>query len=124
MHAYIVICCNNLLKQSILGARLKALESNPAVLRGKKLEEEVIKQLSKDSNMTLRRAGLCVMPCWPIFGASPDAVTDKYVVEVKCPFSSETKRNYVVDGKPSPKRNAQIQLQICFKVIGKKAYYA
>lgn len=53
------------------------------------------------------------MPCWPIFGASPDSISEDYVIEIKCPKSVKTRANYVNgSGIVQPKYNAQIQLQM------------
>ena len=53
------------------------------------------------------------MPCWPIFGASPDSINDEFVIEVKCPMSEKTRANYVnPSGAIQPKFYAQIQLQM------------
>nr|CAI5834218.1 unnamed protein product [Callosobruchus analis] len=45
----------------------------------------------KKLNLKLQFVGLLLSPNFPFAGASPDAVSDEYVVEVKCPISLKTK---------------------------------
>lgn len=50
---------------------------------------------------------------YPIFGASPDGIGADFVVEIKCPSSGKTFKNYIFDeNNISPKCRAQINLQM------------
>lgn len=45
-------------------------------------------------------------------GASPDGLSDEFVIEVKCPISKKTMKNYIVHGMIAEKHKAQIMLQM------------
>lgn len=64
------------------------------MLRGRKLEE-VLKGVEKKLNVKFKRVGLQLKPRYPIFGASPDGITEDYVVEIKCPQSEKNICNYL-----------------------------
>lgn len=50
---------------------------------------------------------------YPIFGASPDGIGADFVVEIKCPSSEKSFKNYILDeNNISPKCRAQISLQM------------
>ncbi|KAK4882331.1 hypothetical protein RN001_005650 [Aquatica leii] len=57
-------------------------------------------------------SGLCLLPSYPVFGASPDGITSEYVIEVKCPSSEKILRNYIKNGDPTEKFKAQLHLQM------------
>jgi len=80
--------------------------------RGRNLEWQVVKQVEKKTNEQFQKCGLILDPAFPIFGSSPDAINDKYVLEVKCPTSLRTKEHFVKNGILSDKSSAQIQLQM------------
>ncbi|XP_030759612.1 uncharacterized protein LOC115885010 [Sitophilus oryzae] len=67
-------------------------------LRGRKLEE-VLKGAEQKLNVKFKRVGLQLKPRYPIFGASPDALTDDYVVEINCPQSEKNICNYLTKNK-------------------------
>lgn len=48
--------------------------------RGRDLEPHVLKEV--ESNLNIK-----ILPCsnWPVFGASPDGLTQDAIIEVKCP---------------------------------------
>lgn len=57
--------------------------------------------------------GIFLSKHYPIYGASPDGLTDTHVVEVKCPLKEKTVSHYIsADGKICNKPYAQIQLQM------------
>ena len=59
------------------------------------------------------KTGIHLLPCWPLFGASPDGMNKDFVVEIKCPISHETMKNYIAEnGSLGSKYMAQIQLQM------------
>ncbi|VEN57621.1 unnamed protein product, partial [Callosobruchus maculatus] len=67
-------------------------------------------QLPHPSNFV----GLLLSSKFPFAGASPDASSDEYIVEVKCPTTPKTKELYIKDGMISNKYKAQLQLQMYF----------
>lgn len=95
-----------------MGARNRHI-STPAMRRGIALEPEVLKVVSSLKKMKFLGSGLFLSPCYPIFGASPDGINDQYVIEIKCPSSTETMKSYLREnGSLGPKCLAQIQLQM------------
>ncbi|KAH9642170.1 hypothetical protein HF086_002326 [Spodoptera exigua] len=49
---------------------------------------------------------------YPMMTGSPDGVCEESIIEIKCPISSKTYKNYVHNGKPTKKYYAQMQLQM------------
>lgn len=84
------------------------------------LEDEILNTLSKKYNVSIKKSGFQIFEENPIFGASPDGVSDDFVFEIKCPSKTETVKNYVLDGILKPKYLAQITLQmkVCKKQKG------
>lgn len=103
---------NGSLVESILGA--KKVKSTEAMLRGQTLEPKVLAVVEKHLNVNFRKSGVILNSKFPILGASPDAVSSDFVVEIKCPASEKTIANYVKDNILSNKCWAQIQLQMLF----------
>lgn len=85
-----------------------------AVLRGKRLEAEVIKQIEKLRKIHIANSGILLNKEFPIFGASPDGVSVDYVIEVKCPSKLETVKNYIVGDNIEKKYFYQLQLNMLF----------
>lgn len=52
--------------------------------RGRGLEQEVLKVLEENLQTTLHRSGLLLNPNFLVIDASPHAVAEDFVVEVKC----------------------------------------
>ncbi|KAJ3649400.1 hypothetical protein Zmor_021147 [Zophobas morio] len=83
-----------------------------AMKRGLNLED-VLKVIAEEKNIKLERVGMTINDMYPIFGASADAMSDKYCVEIKCPIKTNTVKNYITpEGEITPKPYAQLQLQI------------
>lgn len=100
-------CCVN----QILG--VAKLPETSAMSRGKKLEAQVIRCIERKFEVELNFIGLKLNPKFPIFGASPDAICEEYVVEVKCPQSQKTFNNYLTKDKSiTAKYKGQVQLQM------------
>lgn len=59
----------------------------------------------------INKAGIFLNPDYPNMGASPDGITEKYCIEVKCPSKEKNLETYVVNGKVRPKFMYQVQLQ-------------
>lgn len=105
------------LVNQILGAY--KVKDSKAIERGRKLEKEVLQQVEILTNKDLKKAGLYLMPEYPMLGASPDAIGEDFIVEVKCPSNEENLKNYLVRGKISPKCKAQMQLQMMASKMSK-----
>ena len=98
------------LVMSVIGAA--KLKDNAAMQRGRELEPQVLKMVSKKVGK-VEGAGLVLRPDLPIFGASPDGLTSdgRAVVEVKCPSSEKTLRRYIAEEQTMAKKHrAQVQL--------------
>ena len=84
-----------------------------AMMRGRILEPQVLKKVAEKTGLILEKSGLLLNEKYPIFGASPDAITEEYVVEVKCPTSRHSKERYISSSRTIGKKvMAQIQLQM------------
>lgn len=86
-----------------------------AMQRGTNLEDEVFAVLKKDlarENKHIRKVGFVLDPKYPHFGASPDGLSDDFVLEIKCPFTAKTHSEYIDVNKLQKKYFAQIQLQM------------
>lgn len=70
--------------------------------------------MAAKQNIKIKESGLILNKCFPLFGASPDGISDDFVVEIKCPISQKTMKNYIKDGEVTKKYMAQIQLQMLF----------
>ena len=82
------------------------------IKRGKFLEDDVRKEVSRLKNLKIEQSGLLLDKKWPIFGVSPDGLTNEYVIEIKCPYNDKTINMYYKDGKLGKKYYAQIQSQM------------
>lgn len=91
------------------GLQIKETE---AMKRGKTLEKKVLNVLAAQVSSTFEHVGLLLSPKHPLFGASPDAISKDFVVEIKCPSTTKTVTIYIKDGVISNKCKAQIQLQM------------
>lgn len=99
------------LTETILGAS-KVIETVP-MKRGKVLEDQVIQEISKQYQFKINKTGIFLKPEYPVFGASPDALSKTHCFEVKCPSKEKTISNFVDEyGTLRPKVFAQIQLQM------------
>lgn len=82
-----------------------------AMKRGTDLEGHVFAVLKKQYP-SLRNTGLVLDPRFPWMGASPDGISDDFVLEIKCPYTPKTYECYIDVKKLSKKYFAQIQLQM------------
>ncbi|KAL1509286.1 hypothetical protein ABEB36_004048 [Hypothenemus hampei] len=81
----------------------------------KKSDGTLVNQILEKLKKKYSRIGLMLNPRYPIFGASPDAICEEYVVEIKCPLTEKTLANYLTkENKITAKCNAQVQLQMFF----------
>lgn len=101
---------DGVLVENILGAKIFQTE---AMKRGLYLEEAVLNELAKKTSKKFYKAGLFLSSDYPILGASPDAINEEMVVEIKCPFSDGTISNFIdSNGDIKLKYLYQIQLQM------------
>lgn len=105
---------DGVLVKSILGGY--KIPETKAITRGKKLEKEVVKEIEKAMNIKISQCGFVLIT--PFIGASPDGVCEDFTLEIKCPCSNKTMKNYINDNKISEKCKAQIQIQM--HATGKK----
>ncbi|KAI5722091.1 hypothetical protein M8J76_003597 [Diaphorina citri] len=96
------------LLKSVLGEKIK---STAAMERGCELEESVFDML-KPKFPTLKKSGIHLNEKYPLFGASPDGITDEAVFEIKYPSSKKTEGNYLRNGKIGNQYLLQLQLQM------------
>lgn len=85
-----------------------------AMKRGILLESEVLKECEKKLGIKFYKCGLLLDPRYPVLGASPDAISEEYVVEIKCPYKEKTVTHYVKDEIINIKYLSQIQMQMYF----------
>ncbi|KAL0839251.1 hypothetical protein ABMA28_016013 [Loxostege sticticalis] len=79
--------------------------------RGKRLEKLVKKEVEVDLGVEIKNCGFMLVS--GIIGASPDGITDTYVVEIKCPCKESTLKNYINNNyEIMDKYKAQIMLQM------------
>lgn len=100
------------LVETILGA--SSLKDSAAMMRGRKLEKDVRKEVEKLKNIKINVCGLKTLPQHPVMGASPDGISDEYVIEIKCPSTEKAVNKYIKDGHIAEKYKAQIQMQMFF----------
>lgn len=83
-----------------------------AMMRGTFLEDYVFNEVKKDYP-TLKRCGLIMNPTQhPFFAASPDGIHDDFVLEIKCPGTPNTFKQYTNIDLLNRKYFSQIQLQM------------
>lgn len=94
--------------------------TNAAIERGKRLEPRVLKVVEKKLDKTIKQCGLILNKNYPAFGASPDGIGDNFVVEIKCPTTSNAVKRYYNNNKIANKCAEQLRLQMlmCEKDIG------
>ncbi|XP_045542722.1 uncharacterized protein LOC106710540 [Papilio machaon] len=93
-----------------------------AMKRGRMLENEVRQTVSSLLGKKIKKCGLMLCKNYPIIAASPDGICDDNIIEIKCPTSVKTYNNYVINGKPTKKYYAQMQLQMLLTGC-KNGYY-
>lgn len=101
------------LVQQILGGY--KVPQTLAIQRGKRLEQQVLSEVEKKLNVKTVKSGFILINS--IIGASPDGISNDYVIEIKCPISQKSLVNYVKNNEISDKCKAQINLQM--KATGK-----
>ncbi|XP_060802690.1 uncharacterized protein LOC132902277 [Amyelois transitella] len=92
---------NGSLLNAIMGEHSKF--TSIAMSRGKILEKKVLKVVSKKEKIEIEEAGLLLNAEYPIFGATPDGLTENYTIEVKYPSTEAAILSYVKYNKITPK---------------------
>lgn len=100
------------LVENILGAI--SIKDTAAMKRGRHLEIVVRKKVESERAIKISVCGFYLSSEYPIMGASPDGISDDYVIEIKCPNSEKAMKNYICDGKITNKFKGQIQMQMLF----------
>lgn len=98
------------LVETIIGAY--KVRDTKHMKRGRLLEKEVLRTVEKQLQLKFYKCGFFMLPTYPMFGASPDAITAEFVVEVKCPATDKTFKNYIREGEVTSRFKAQVHLQM------------
>lgn len=99
------------LSNSILGAH-KAFDTE-AMERGRSLEKAVLQEVESRIGEKIEKTGFVMRKEFPAFGASPDGILRKHIVEVKCPSSEHTVSAYLDQNlEPTKKYKSQMMLQM------------
>lgn len=113
--AYAAVHCKTggVLVETVLGA--SKLKDSAAMKRGRALEKQVLASVQKKFNVQLKSCGLRLNNMHPFVGATPDAVCDEFVVEIKCPAKADSFKRYLTqNSEVTAQYKAQIQLQMMF----------
>jgi hypothetical protein len=51
--------------------------------------------LEERYSIPFQQCGLILNPKFPVFRASPDAISQEHVVEIKCPINAKSQLNYL-----------------------------
>ncbi|GBM95521.1 hypothetical protein AVEN_161419-1 [Araneus ventricosus] len=100
------------LVETVLGAI--SLKDTAAMTRGQKLEKKVRKEVEKIKKIQIHKCGFRTSPEYPVMGASPDGISNEFVVEIKCPSTEKTVNNYVKNNIITEKYKVQVQMQMFF----------
>lgn len=60
--------------------------------RGRDLEKPVLEAIAKRHNIKILQVGLMLDSRLPEMGASPDGLTEEFVIEVKCPMKASSRK--------------------------------
>lgn len=63
--------------------------------RGKVFEKNVIAVLKSKLDLNLEDAGLLLISRYPVLGASQDAISEDYIIEIKWSSTTKTVTNYI-----------------------------
>lgn len=113
--AYAAVHCKTggVLVETVLGA--SKLKDSAAMKRGRVLEKQVLATVENKFKIRVKTCGLRLNNMHPFVGASPDAVCDEFVVEVKCPAKVDSFKKYLTkNNEVTARYKAQIQLQMFF----------
>ena len=110
---------------TLVGSVFGAVKLKPtaAMKKGLRLEPLVKKEVEKSTGIQFRECGLLLQPDLPIFGASPDGISDKYVLEIKSPLSDRALPNYFTKDRNQPSKKYLAQIQMQMHMSGRKRGY-
>ncbi|KAL1488554.1 hypothetical protein ABEB36_015017 [Hypothenemus hampei] len=98
-------------EERVLGAKLPL--TSDTVNREKCLEKEVIEIVKQKRSLKINKSGLYLRKDFPIFGASPDGISDEYVIEIKLQmqmmFANKNKGLFCV-ASPNFERDKNVQI--------------
>ncbi|GBP12685.1 Exonuclease [Eumeta japonica] len=71
-----------------------------AMKRGRLLEDKVRETVSIRLGKKIKKCGLLLSKEYPMIAGSPDGICEDCIIEIKCPISTKTYKNYILDWKP------------------------
>ena len=107
----------SLVKQIIGAAKIFL---SKAMKRGKDLAKQVLLEVREKEKISYANSGLYLLSSCPVIRASPDAVGSDFIVEIKCPFSTDNIKTYLPNGVISEKCKAQMYTQMLCASVTKK----
>lgn len=105
------------LVESIMGGI--CFNPTESMKRGLIIESRVFEMLKNNQFRDIQKVGLLISSEFPFFGASPDAISNDAIFEIKSPTSEKTKKNYIKNNNLNEKVLAQMQLQMLFAAKNK-----
>ncbi|XP_028170878.1 uncharacterized protein LOC114360375 [Ostrinia furnacalis] len=93
-----------------------------AMKRGQKLEEKVREVVEKKLGLRFAKCGLFISDEYPMIAGSPDGISTKGIIEIKCPSNEKNREYYIKNGQLSEKCLAQVQIQM-YCVKAKLTYF-
>lgn len=93
----------------IMGGKIP---NTTAMKRGRILEDDVRKTVSANLGKKIKICGLMISKNYHMLTGSPDEICENSIIEIKCPMSEKTVKNYVNNGNPTQKFYVQMQLQM------------
>lgn len=97
------------LVNEIIGA--SKLFNSAQMERGKRLESEVLHELQNKTGLICYKSGLLLSPMFPVLGASPDAVGNDFIVEIKCPRTDKAFKRFL-PSKDTVSQKCKVQMQL------------
>lgn len=76
--------CRNIVKNMLYSTPIDHVSS---IQHGRQYEAVALEQLSKLQNIEIKKCGLYIDEKYSFLGATPDGITDDFVIEVKCPIA-------------------------------------
>lgn len=111
--AYEVSKCRTMdgsLVAMIMGAKTP---DTKAMKRGRELESKVKTSVEKTLGKKVKECGLFISSQYPFIAGSPDGIYDnKISIEIKCPTSENTYKNYLKNNQVTEKYMVQMQIQM------------
>ena len=93
----------------IMGGKIP---DTPAMKRGRRMEDDVRNTVSAKLGKEIKKCGLMLSKKYPMIAESPDGICENSIIEIKCPMTEKTFKNYICNGQPTQKFYVQMQLQM------------